>query len=85
MLRVFFCILSMLLLNQAATALTLARAADIFRFPSASGEGPTAEAALRDAFTNAIQQAVGVYLTADEMLDVNGDAVQEIATFSNGY
>ena len=85
MLRVFFCILSMLLLNQPATAQTLAPAADIIRIPSASGEGPTAEAALRDAFTNAIQQAVGVYLTADEMLDVNGDAVQEIATFSNGY
>jgi hypothetical protein len=58
---------------------------DVIRIADAQGEGKNAEEALKGAFTNAVQRAVGLYLTADEKLDNNGDAIQEIATFSNGY
>lgn len=51
----------------------------------AEGDGPDREKALKAAFVHAVQQAAGTYAVAREALKPSGDAVQEVATFSNGY
>lgn len=58
---------------------------DVIRIPDAIGEGNTTEEALQNAFTEAVQRAIGAYTTANEKLNDKGDAIREIATFSNGY
>jgi hypothetical protein len=58
---------------------------DVIRIPNAQGVGKTVDEATRNAFTDAVQRAVGLYINSTKLLKSDGDAVQEIATFSNGY
>jgi len=73
------------LFGSIFTNLVGVRAQDVIRIADAAGEGNSDEEALKDAFTNAVQQAVGLYLTSNEKLEKNGDAIREISAFSNGY
>jgi len=51
----------------------------------AVGVGKDAKEARLDGFQKAVQQAVGVYVEPKKKLGPTGDAVHEVATFSNGY
>lgn len=77
---------SLLLIFICITSVNVSSGSDdVIRIPNAQGVGKTVGEATRNAFTDAVQRAVGVYINSEKLLKSDGDAVQEIATFSNGY